>query len=1036
MLYPKNGTEKLDMELFRNPTSEYRAAPFWAWNCELGPELLKKEINYMNEMGFGGFMMHSRVGMATPYLSEEYMDLVRTCIEKGKQNGMLAWLYDEDKWPSGFAGGFNTKDVENRQKALFITGIPYNDGSLVTESDKAHATDKLPTTKYYFVACFDVLLDSEARLVSYKRIALADEIPKGHEKWFAYMEYAAPSPYYNNQAYCDTLQKGVIDNFIKLTHDAYKKHFSEDFGGAIPAIFTDEPNFRTKKPLNFAADKHGIIIPYTTDFEETFKAAYGVSIEDNLPVLVWEPADGVPSQIRYWYHDHVAERFAEAFADTVGKWCEDNGILMTGHLLNEPSLESQTICVGAAMRSYRGFTLPGIDMLCDHHELNTAKQAQSAAHQYGRPGVASELYGVTNWTFDFRGHKLQGDWQAARGVTCRVPHLFWVSMGGEAKRDYPASIGYQAPWYREYKHIEDHFARVNTVMTRGTPDVRIAVLHPVESLWLHFGPNDQTKRRRNDLNNRFDELTEWLLYGTLDFDFICESLLPSQYRETESGFAVGKMTYDTVIVPSLETIRSTTLDALKKFRAAGGEVIFLGEAPIYVDAVPSEAAKAFAAECKNIPWVRGELYDALSQYRFLDIRDLNGSSAGNLIYQLRDDGACKHLFISHVVGPRNYDVTPIESYSIRLTGEWKVTEYETLTGETRRLKVSYQNGKTLFPWVCSRDSSLLLELVPGKDEAEGGFVYADKDYCKAEYPAHSASFELSEPNVLLLDRPEYSINGGQMQPALNILKADDIIRRTLGQHVRGNQMAQPWIEPLDKDPKDRVRLHYTFDSDIEYEGAHLALEAPEYTEITFNGEKVPVQVDGYYIDEASIKTVPMPKLRKGSNELILDLRVGDITPLESYYLLGSFGVEHHGMYSKITALPDVLYFDSITSQGLPFYGANIRYQMKFTGGGKKTVEISQYRGAVIKVYVDGECKGYIDFPPHRLYLGELAEGEHTLTLEFFGNRMNTLGQLHNTDDNIPWAGNGSWRTNGRFWTDEYMLYPTGILTAPRILTEE
>ena len=216
MLYPKNGTEKLDMELFRNPTSEYRAAPFWAWNCELDPELLKKEIDYMNEMGFGGFMMHSRVGMATPYLSEEYMDLVRTCIEKGKQNGMLAWLYDEDKWPSGFAGGFNTKDVENRQKALFITGIPYNDGSLVTESDKAHATDKLPTTKYYFVACFDVLLDSEARLVSYKRISLADEIPDGHEKWFAYMEYAAPSPYYNNQAYCDTLQKGVIDNFIKL----------------------------------------------------------------------------------------------------------------------------------------------------------------------------------------------------------------------------------------------------------------------------------------------------------------------------------------------------------------------------------------------------------------------------------------------------------------------------------------------------------------------------------------------------------------------------------------------------------------------------------------------------------------------------------------------------------------------------------------------------------------------------------------------------------------------------------------------------
>ena len=66
MLYPKNGTEKLDQKLFRNPTSEYRAAPFWAWNCELNADLLKKEIDYMHEMGFGGYMMHPRVGMATP----------------------------------------------------------------------------------------------------------------------------------------------------------------------------------------------------------------------------------------------------------------------------------------------------------------------------------------------------------------------------------------------------------------------------------------------------------------------------------------------------------------------------------------------------------------------------------------------------------------------------------------------------------------------------------------------------------------------------------------------------------------------------------------------------------------------------------------------------------------------------------------------------------------------------------------------------------------------------------------------------------
>ena len=45
----------------------------------------------------------------------------------------------------------------------------------------------------------------------------------------------------------------------------------------------------------------------------------------------------------------------------------------------------------------------------------------------------SELYGVTSWSFDFRRHKLQGDWQAALGITLRVPHLSWVSMKGGGK---------------------------------------------------------------------------------------------------------------------------------------------------------------------------------------------------------------------------------------------------------------------------------------------------------------------------------------------------------------------------------------------------------------------------------------------------------------------------------------------------------------------------------------------------------------------------------------------------------------------------
>ena len=40
MLYKRNKEKQLDIELFKNPTSEYRGTPFWAWNTELDKEEL------------------------------------------------------------------------------------------------------------------------------------------------------------------------------------------------------------------------------------------------------------------------------------------------------------------------------------------------------------------------------------------------------------------------------------------------------------------------------------------------------------------------------------------------------------------------------------------------------------------------------------------------------------------------------------------------------------------------------------------------------------------------------------------------------------------------------------------------------------------------------------------------------------------------------------------------------------------------------------------------------------------------------------
>lgn len=51
----------------------------------------------------GGFFIHSREGLETPYLSEDWMKQVDVAVREAKEKDMEVWIYDEDKWPSGCA---------------------------------------------------------------------------------------------------------------------------------------------------------------------------------------------------------------------------------------------------------------------------------------------------------------------------------------------------------------------------------------------------------------------------------------------------------------------------------------------------------------------------------------------------------------------------------------------------------------------------------------------------------------------------------------------------------------------------------------------------------------------------------------------------------------------------------------------------------------------------------------------------------------------------------------------------------------------
>jgi len=1030
MLYPKNQSKHLDENLFRNPTSEYRGTPFWAWNGKMKMETLDEQIDMLKKMGMGGFHMHVRTGMDSPYLDEEFMGYVRFCVEKAKKENMLAWLYDEDRWPSGTAGGkVMAEHPEFAQRALLFTCNPYT-------PDRPHAVKgsvpgrgrvKQRHDNGKLLAVYDVQLHEDGTLKSFQRIGENDAA--AGTKWYAYMESATDDPWFNDHPYADTLNPKAIAKFIDVTHEAYRAQFSEEFSKTIPAIFTDEPQFANKQNLSFSSEKRDVLFPWTVDFQEEFFARYEENLLDRLPELVWELPQGKISTLRYRFHNMVADRFATAFCQQVGTWCEKNGIDLTGHVMAESTLAKQTQHVGDAMRSYPHFGIPGIDMLCDFHEYNTAKQTQSIVRQEGKAGMMSELYGVTGWDYEFRGHKLQGDWQAALGVTVRVPHLTWMTMKGEAKRDYPACIGYQSPWWDQYAMVEDHFARLNTALTRGKARVRVGVVHPIESFWLHWGPEDKTAAIRAQMDEQFAQLTEALLFGMIDFDFINESCLPAQCAQGGNPLRVGEMAYDAVIVCGSHTLRKTTLDRLEAFEQAGGKLIFIGECPDYVDALPSDAVQGMYQRACRLNFAPTAILDALEPQRFVDARHMNGNRTDHLIYQLRQDGDVQWLFLANGKNPVSPDVEIAPRLRFILQGEHTLTEYNTLTGETQPLPARYENGQTIFERTWYMHDSLLLKLEDGR--AESGVQQTDTRFDGV--PAHilrPVDVTLDEPNALLLDMAEWALNDGSYHPTEELLRLDNAARAEMGIPLRRKYVTQPYLIAPEV-CTNFLSLRFTIPSECVVAEPMLALEDPETSEIRLNGENVPNDVCGWYVDH-DIKTVKLPPLRAGDNVLEIRVPIGRRTNLEWMYLLGDFGVRVNGVVKTIVPPVRKIGFGDITAQLLPFYTGNVNYHFDVETQDAFTLRVPHFRGALIKAFVDGKDCGNIAFSPNAVEIKGLTPGKHSVMLKLYGVRQNGFGQLHHTTSVYFYQDPDSWRAKGDLWTYEYQFKPMGILKSPEI----
>ena len=158
-----NRLMKIDYEILKNPTSELRGKPFWAWNGEIDEKEIDFQIECLKKMGFGGAFIHSRTGLKTEYMGEKWLKLVRRAAEKLAGHGFESYLYDEDRWPSGTCGGYVTETKEFRAKYMTYFEVVSDD--VARESGNSGNGEDFEKPEN-FLGLFAVEFDGEAAKTS------------------------------------------------------------------------------------------------------------------------------------------------------------------------------------------------------------------------------------------------------------------------------------------------------------------------------------------------------------------------------------------------------------------------------------------------------------------------------------------------------------------------------------------------------------------------------------------------------------------------------------------------------------------------------------------------------------------------------------------------------------------------------------------------------------------------------------------------------------------------------------------------------
>ncbi|MEO8825792.1 MAG: glycosyl hydrolase [Chthoniobacterales bacterium] len=567
---------------------------FWTFNhIEVEGQLSEDEVCWqLDEMyskGIREVVIFRFYSHDLPYLSDRWRKIVEAIFAHCKKRSMKVWLWDEDCWPSGNAGGALTQehpeyrarilshkvqDVKggkrvklaiSEQFPVSVSAVEVGGNRIIDlmpyigPCDTEWAISELNSAYLAPASVKDTIFTTTAERHS-PQYKLDWEVPAGTWKVVSFL--INEGQFYHGWL-ADTLNPEAVHAWLQKNQEWYWKHFKQYFGSTLKGFYSAEPPHTR----------------WTPKLWEYFRKMKGYDLKPLAAHLAMDISER-SARIRMDYQEVHSKLYAHHFIRQTRQWCEKHGVLYMCRLGYEERPAQMMAEGGNLMTAIREFSVQASDLINgiqigdrEHADLNVgANVSYSISRQLGTSSYTEVFPIGLNWKGNLADTRALFDWTLILGSDQASHTLMTYSIDGYRKLELPPSYFYQSPEWEYFDRFALRFDRLGAMVRSGKDIRRVALLFPVSSLAVEVVGFEWRSKAAKKIDRDFVGVHQALLETHIPFDILDEAVVGKAGTGARQ-LHIDKARYDYVIIPPCSYLSEESCKTLNAFIRAGGRVI-------------------------------------------------------------------------------------------------------------------------------------------------------------------------------------------------------------------------------------------------------------------------------------------------------------------------------------------------------------------------------------------------------------------------------------------------------------------------------